>query len=293
MNWLRPQHHDRGRLLINPAYRDLLAANGLLNFDAVMSYAGGQVLRTLVWRENLRMELVDGGGRRVVVYAKRHRAPSWLEQVLSLAAGRRVRSFGRREWDAVAALTAAGIPTAERVVVGERSRGWFAGQSFFITAELAGYRPADEVLGEMPPDRRGPLLDKIAALTRRFHDAGLNHRDFYLCHVFVRPTGERAFDLALIDLQRVARFRGWRRRWLVKDVAQLAHSARDILSQEEWEDWLCRYFGVDRLGGRERRFAKAVRRKADRIARHDARRRARLPQPSAFSHQPSATDSDD
>lgn len=278
MNRLRLESHDGGRLLINPAYYDLLAANGLVTFEAVMAYGGGEVLRTLALRENVRLELAGADGRRVVFYAKRHRAPPWTEQVWRLLTGRGARSFGRREWDAAALLAAAGISTAEPVAVGERRRGPLAGESFFIAAGLPGYQPADDLLRQMAPSERTPVLEAIADLARRFHQAGFNHRDFYLCHVFVRrgPAPGPHFDLALIDLQRVERFL-WRRRWLVKDVAQLAYSARGILCAAEWEEWLCRYFATERLDRRQRRFAAAVRRKADRIARRTRRRRLKPP----------------
>jgi len=274
MNRLGTEAHDDGRVLINPAYRDLLAANDLVTFEAVMRHRGGEVLRTLAWRDNVRLDLADGTGRRAVLYLKRHRAPAFTEQVRRRLTGRRAASFGRREWDAVEALTAAGLPTPERVAVGERRRGPLPGESFYIAADLAGYRPADDLLRAMAPADRAPLLDRLADLARRFHAAGFNHRDFYLCHLFVRPGRSGAFDLALIDLQRVERL-PWRRRWLVKDVAQLAYSARGILTTAEWDRWLCRYFATDRLTRRQRRFAAAVRRKANRIARHDRNRATR------------------
>jgi len=274
MNRLRLQSHDDGRLLINPAYYDVLAANDLATFDAVMAYDGGEVLRTLARRDNLRMELADAAGRPVVLYAKRHRAPPLTEQVWRVITGRRASGFGRREWDAIGALAALGLPTAERVAVGERRRRPLAGESFFIAAGLDGYRPADDLLREMTPPERAPLLEQIASLARRFHQAGFNHRDFYLCHLFVRGGSAGPFHLALIDLQRVERL-PWRRRWLVKDLAQLAYSARGILSEVEWERWLCRYFATDGLDGGQRRFAAAVRRKANHIARRARRRKAR------------------
>ena len=270
MTPLAAEPHDHGRILVNPAYRDLLAGAGLLSFDAVMRFDGGETLRTLARRANLRLRLTDTDGKPVRLYMKRHRPPSVGELVRRWAAGLPPTPPGRREWDAAALLAAAGIPTAERVAVGQERTGFRPGASFFISAELVDYRPADEVLGSLSAEERRPLLDGIARLVRRFHAAGLRHRDLYLCHIFVRRSAPGRFDLALIDLQRVDRLR--RRRWLVKDIAQLAYSARGILGAEEWNRWLCRYLDVERLGRGQRRFAAAVGRKADRIARHDRRR---------------------
>jgi hypothetical protein len=54
----------------------------------------------------------------------------------------------------------------------------------------------------------------------------------------------------------------------VKDVAQLLHSApRPPVTRTDQVRFLRTYFAVDRLGPRERRFARRVLRKAASIAR--------------------------
>ena len=54
-------------------------------------------------------------------------------------------------------------------------------------------------------------------MTRRFHQAGFIHKDFYLSHIFV--SGEQLY---LIDLQRVLGPGRFHDRWRIKDLSQLA-----------------------------------------------------------------------
>ena len=77
------------------------------------------------------------------------------------------------------------------------------------------------------------LLGQVADIARRMHGAGMNHRDFYLCHFLVRDrdcrrwSGEDALSLVLIDLHRVQRRERVPERWLVKDLGGLLFSALD------------------------------------------------------------------
>jgi len=154
-----------------------------------------------------------------------------------------------REWENHRMLMAAGFRVPHPAVGGvlEDGRGLFA------TRRLDGWFPMDDVWDTL--DRRAAVR-ACADVVRRLHACGLVHRDLYLCHLFVRP-GET--DVTLLDLARLTRTRSRRRR--VKDLAALVHSARGVVSRTD----LLR--GLRRYGG-DRRLARAVRRKAARIARH-------------------------
>jgi tRNA A-37 threonylcarbamoyl transferase component Bud32 len=104
-------------------------------------------------------------------------------------------------------------------------------------------------------DRR-KAVRAAADVARRLHACGWVHKDLYLCHLFVRKGGD---ELTLIDLARLQKTRSARLR--VKDLAALVHSARGLCSRTD----LMR--GLKRYGG-DRRLARRVLRKADRMARH-------------------------
>ena len=76
---------------------------------------------------------------------------------------------------------------------------------------------------------------EIARSARLMHDNGVNHRDFYLCHFHLMPPFDPASgpaarpELRLIDLHRVQlRSRPTPRRWRVKDIGGLLHSALEF-----------------------------------------------------------------
>jgi hypothetical protein len=115
------------------------------------------------------------------------------------------------------------------------------------------------------------LIVQVAEIARRFHAAGFNHRDFYGCHFLVKETSQGRFDVRLIDLQRVQRRRWFRRRWIVKDLAQLASmSPDDCVGPREKILFLKAYLGVCKLRTEDKRLVRDVLAKLSQI-----RRRAR------------------
>jgi heptose I phosphotransferase len=84
------------------------------------------------------------------------------------------------------------------------------------------------------PGVRVALIKKVADSARRMHEAGINHRDFYLCHFHLAPetlVGNtwRSVNIRcyLIDLHRAQIRRRTPYRWQVKDLAGLYFSAMD------------------------------------------------------------------
>ncbi|MCC7351889.1 MAG: hypothetical protein IT446_15115 [Phycisphaerales bacterium] len=232
-----------------------------LGLDAEGIFADPRIVpwRTLPDRENCTLDATLADGRSIRWHIKRY------------PAGPDSGSSAQQEAMGIQSLHQAEIPTV-------RLAGWGLladGRSFLATEDLAGYRPADKLLeGGFEFDR---LLNPMADLAARLHNGGLHHRDLYLCHFFVNP--DHPADIRLIDPARVRPLPGWplRRRWIVKDLAQLWYS----LSQsqiprqqamalfERYANTTGRYAPVRLLG--------SISRKAARIARHDVNLRRRQP----------------
>jgi hypothetical protein len=114
-------------------------------------------------------------------------------------------------------------------------------------------------------------LVPLAELVARLHARGWYHRDLYLQHVVLaeQGAGER---LVLLDVGRARRDQRPRRRWFVKDLAALAHSAPQGVGARDRLRFLSRYARWRRLGRDERRaLARAVLSKALRMAAHAPR----------------------
>lgn len=257
-----------GDVWATPAWQIALRDAGLASCPAVMGTLNGVCSRALADRENWRLTLPCSGVVRSV-YLKKHHTRSWCSRLRATLGLGPHDSPGRHEARNVRKLEAAGIPCMELAAFGERLRHDGLLESFLITPELEGFTQLDDFLrGRFRvltnhPERRDPelrrLIARVAAIARQFHEAGFNHRDLYCCHFFVHEDSSGDFEIRLIDLQRVQHRRRLRRRWLVKDLAQLAYSApRDRIKCTHKMAFIRHYFGVRKLRPEHKRFVRAV-----------------------------------
>jgi hypothetical protein len=245
---------------VEPQFAALLAQIGfgpewIFNSVSVVPW------RTLADRENCTIDTTPpappgADGRRLRLHVKRYPA-----------------KFGKTAQAEAAGLThlmQANIPCAPLVAHGRLADG----RGFVITADLAGYEPADKLIARgIPFDR---LLGPTADLAGRLHGAGLHHRDLYLCHFLVRLDAE-SVDIKLIDAARVRPLRRFptRKRWIVKDLAQFWYSTQQLrLSDEERHRWLAEYAKTSGIDIPSR----TIQAKAAKIAAHDAKLNEREPE---------------
>lgn len=238
---------------VEPNYQLLLRQIGITDAWAAFEHPQIKVWRSITERENATIDAEQNGGP-IRLHLKRdktpqHHAPAGAEAAQILA------------------LNSRGIPTANLVAY-----GWLDdGRSFVLTEDLGGYSPADRAIheGAVSFDQ---IVRPSAQLIAKLHASAAFHRDLYLCHIFVRPGD---IDLRLIDAARVL-IKPWLKwRWRIKDLSQLIHSARELnIAPQRIESWIDAYSSFAPLSNWSRRMAH---RKADWIARHDARLRARQP----------------
>jgi len=218
---------DSGRLRVAHAFAPLLRENGLGTFDRVMAWSSGSLMRSVPGRSTVRIELNRPTGGVQVAFLKRYE-PAYLtpaKRILRFLHWPGADDEALNEWRAILALRAAGFNTADPIAVGQSRSVGAVTRSFLLTAEIAGGIAAHDYARSLEARPRRRLALQVAELTRRFHDAGFVHKDCYLSHLFVveRGSGRALF---FIDLQRVTNPRWRRRRWWIKDLAQLAYSAQ-------------------------------------------------------------------
>jgi heptose I phosphotransferase len=203
-------------------------------FDHLLNITG-KVHREV---RNRRTVEFEANARRYFVKAQR--GCGWGEIFKNLLSARLPIVSARTEWLAIEAVRAAGISTM--TVAGRGLRGGNPArlESFVVTDALEGMISLEELVmrwGTLSSRtrvllKRG-LLYSIASIARRLHEAGLNHRDFYLCHFLVRDRdwsqwkSDDDLELFIIDLHRVQRRARVPERWLVKDLGGLLFSALD------------------------------------------------------------------
>lgn len=206
----------------------------------------GEVFRELEARRTLRTEVAGRG-----YFVKIHRGVGWPEIVKNWITLKKPVLGADQEWTAIAALTKAGVPTMTAVAFGERGDNPATRHSFIITEELAPTISLEDFSidwSQQPPDfaLKYALIKRVAEMTRRMHQAGVNHRDCYICHFLLHidelPTASN-LRLSLIDLHRAQVRASVPRRWRDKDLAGLYFSALDIgLTRGDKLRFLRRYF---------------------------------------------------
>lgn len=173
-------------------------------------------------------------------FAKIHHGIGWGEVVKNLASFRLPVIDASNEWRAVRLLERAKVATVRIVGKGVRGMNPAKRESFVIMEALDERIEVEDFLKEMGqlPQRtrlalKRAIVRRVADAARRMHGAGMNHRDFYLCHFHIMERDWSAwrigepFNLPLLDLHRSQIRRIVPQRWLVKDLGALLFSAID------------------------------------------------------------------
>lgn len=193
---------------------------------------------------------------------KRYHGREFAEGLRDWFGARGLRSPGRREGENLADLERAGIPVPE-------PRAWFqAGPDSAVVMRAVAHRETLRDRLESAPREAGDWVAPLAALVARLHEAGWYHRDLYLQHLVL--TDESDSGLVLLDVGRARHGRRVRRRWWIKDLAALQHSAPAAVSARARLRFLAAYLDArgETRGRKRRAWARAVLAKARRMAAH-------------------------
>lgn len=246
-------------------------------FDQLFALEG-QRFRFHENRETLRVQIGEQ-----YYFIKRHYGYGWKPILRSLLCGRTPVVSARTERDAIRCLQAAGIPSTNVVGFGERGRNPAKRQSFLLMRELVGCHELRELCIEWAsrppsPRLRRMVIEAVAATAKSLHASGINHRDFYLNHLWldeVSADTDRP-QLHVIDLHRAMRHR---RQvplyWLAKDLGALLLSAWECgFSKSDCLRFLSLYRGrpVRELLRDERKLWQLVVWRARRFFRREFRR---------------------
>src|SRR5579864_1674515 len=172
------------------------------------------------------------------VYLKRHYRLPWLAGLWALLQPDGDHSPAAAEWAHLEQARGLGVAVPDAVAAGEWIGPWGALRSFLIVAELTGYRELNEALpalsGSLAPASfarlKRALISEMVEITAKLHRARLFHKDFYLCHFFIKMDSLEvpAKRIVLIDLHRLGQHRWAGARWRWKDLAQLLYSTFDV-----------------------------------------------------------------
>ncbi len=172
-------------------------------------------------------------------FIKQHFGVGWKEIFKNILQGRLPILGAKNEWEAIQQCQSLHIAVPKIFAYGER--GWHPAyrQSFILLEDLASTISLEDLIKQWPTNPpsfqlKRWLIEEIALIARKLHQHGLNHRDFYLCHFLLSiPDGlenvRQPIQLYLIDLHRAQ----WRTktplRWIIKDLAALYFSSKEII----------------------------------------------------------------
>jgi len=265
-----------------PRAAELRAALGLAPaasvLEALWSLQPARWLRRIPGRETFAWPDEDGPYLVKRMRASPARAP-WLAPLAACV--RRLRglpaprgSAAHEEARALAAWRELGVRAPEPLLwveeAGRSARGAEA-RCALVMERIAHARTLREELEVAAPRERVRWLALLARRVRALHSAGWCHRDLYFEH-WILPEREPR-ELALIDAGRAFAQPRLRARWIVKDLAALAHSRPPALTRSEsWRallaaappEWV-------RTRAQRRALARRVLGKARRLAAHEPR----------------------
>lgn len=206
----------------------------------------GETYRVVKNRRTLRF--VEGGA---AYFAKVHDAVGWAEILKELCNLKLPAMGARNEYAACRYLETRGVKAPRVAAFGRRGLNPARARSFVVCDALDGYVSLEDLTDTWPTDPPSPALRRrlvhaVADLAHSLHGAGLNHRDFYICHIWANTAAlaRGEVELAIIDLHRAQIRRRVPRRWILRDLAALMFSTAHLgLTRNDYLRFLARYTG--------------------------------------------------
>jgi len=187
----------------------------------------GEVFREVAGRKTMKVEIA---GR--AYFVKLHQGVGWFEILKNWLILKRPVLGARNEYEACRHLERMNIVAPRVAAFGESDGSPAARFSFVLCDALEDYEDLEIMTNrwfDEPPtaleSRRWVMA--VASFARRFHAAGVVHRDFYLCHLLARH-GDPTAPLGVLDLHRALIFDEVPREWRLRDLAALLYSSLDL-----------------------------------------------------------------
>ncbi len=175
-----------------PAFRSALAHPAAL--------AEGPSARVLLDRRNLVAvaSVPAGPSGRADAVVKMFRVSGFKRLKTLLVPGKAARA-----WRGALACRARAVPTPLPMAYLERRVRGFVVEGFYLSAYLPDAVEIRSLLRELPPDDLGRLLAGLAKFLVFCHNEGILHRDLSDGNILVRSPRPGAYDLWLIDTNRI------------------------------------------------------------------------------------------
>lgn len=202
------------------------------SFVEVMTLQG-KAFRDVPGRKTSQVQLLGDS-----YFIKQHYGVGWGEIFKNLLSFKKPILGAMTEVKAIQKVTSLSIATTPLVAYGQRGINPAKLQSFILTEDLGDITSLEDLCAdwkEKPPDPqfKRRLIIAAAKVAKTIHEAGVNHRDFYLCHLCldnsqIMNDNTPNINLYLIDLHRVLIHQAPSYKANMKDIAALFFSSMDI-----------------------------------------------------------------
>lgn len=255
---------------------------GLISIESVFSFnAAKNLTKNNLARFRSRLQF-ETNSPRTMLFLKRYDRPPALVQLKNWLVHHSRRSCGYVESVSASQLTAAGVCTPKTIAYGVQWGALFEKRSFIITEKI----PEAEALERKLPDcfngrattenlkRRRHFIAQLAGFIKKFHETNYRHRDLYFSHIFHSDNNK----FYLIDLARAFKPLILRRRFQLKDIAQVYYSAPGrYFSNTDRLRFYLGYTSQRKLTSNDKVFIRKVINKVKRMERHNIKHGIEVP----------------
>jgi heptose I phosphotransferase len=208
-------------------------------FEKAMTLTG-KAFRDVPGRKTSQVTLL---GKQYFI--KQHFGVGWREIFKNILSLKRPILGAMTEVRAIQKVASLGIATTPLVAYGQRGCNPANLQSFVMTEDLGDILSLEDLCADWQnnsPDAKfkRQLITAVAKLAKKIHENGVNHRDFYLCHLCldrqdINKRDMTKINLYLIDLHRVLIHNQPSITANMKDIAALYFSSMGIgLTQRDY-----------------------------------------------------------
>ena len=210
-----------------PELAERLGGEDLLRWAAT---AQGEMFRQVKGRSTLRVRI---GGKPY--FLKRHLGVGWPEILKNWMVGKRPVLGAENEYRACRHLAACRLPAPRVAAFAAEGGNPARRRSFVLCEELSGHDSLEAVAAQwahQPPSplARRRLVLAVARFVRHLHEAGVAHRDLYICHLMLdrQQWAQGEARLAVLDLHRARLQPKLSAYWRKRDLAALLFSTLDL-----------------------------------------------------------------
>lgn len=189
----------------------------------------GRVYRDVTGRRTVQVKLGNNS-----YFVKQHFGIGWAEIFKSFLSFKKPILGALTEVKAIQKLGEIGIATTSLVGYGVQGGNPATQQSFVITKDLGDIISLEDLCADWKSNRpdahfKRCLVIAVADLARKLHRNGLNHRDFYICHLCLdaQALKQNQIKIYLIDLHRMLIHQRPSLGDSMKDIAALYFSSMD------------------------------------------------------------------